>query len=148
MEGSSTSGFQLPFGLGNLGLPSPQDIMDLARTVPQIIEARGYECETHDVLTPDGYILAVHRIINPMLEGIKGKPVILMHAMLDSSVTWVIQNSKDMLTDNIIESDAPVGNMLGFELARRGYDVWMPNARGNTYSRKHVSLNPTSKRFL
>lgn len=38
---------------------------DQNRLVPELVESRGFVCETHYVTTKDGYILTVHRVVNP-----------------------------------------------------------------------------------
>ena len=38
-------------------------------------------------------------------------------------------------------------SLAAYVLADFGYDVWLTNARGNTYSRTHTNLTPDDKEF-
>lgn len=84
--------------------------------------------------TEDGYILGVFRIPHGRSGGGEAdRPVaFLQHGLLDSSYTWV-NNYADQ--------------SLAYLLADAGWDVWMGNSRGNTWSKAHVSLPVDSKKF-
>lgn len=73
------------------------DNTDRYRDACGIIESRGFLCETHYSCSSDGYYTAIHRIVNPLMRGVHGKPVILMHELLQSSVTWIVQNAFELL---------------------------------------------------
>ncbi|XP_057312925.1 gastric triacylglycerol lipase-like [Hydractinia symbiolongicarpus] len=101
--------------------------------VSQMIKYHGYPCENHDVVTEDGYILSLQRIPHGRKEvPPKHEVVFLQHGLIDSSATWV---------NNLPEQS------LGFILADLGYDVWLGNSRGNTYSKRHVNLTTDDPKF-
>eukprot|EP01136_Pigoraptor_vietnamica_P012205 Opistho-1_new@51877 len=114
-------------------LSSPADWVDQLLNVTQLVNSRGYGCEDHRVVTSDGYILAIQRL--PVRAGVAKKGVVfLQHGILDSSMTWVIGSLDTKLR-------------LPFILVDAGFEVWLGNGRGNTYSRAHVSLDPSDPAF-
>jgi lysosomal acid lipase/cholesteryl ester hydrolase len=115
---------------------------DLDIRTPELIRSRGFLCEEHFVETEDGYILGIHRIVNPRIES-AGRSILLWHGTMSSSRDFLINDGKGSIT----ESTAIVGNNLGFELSKRSYDVWLGNSRGNTYSRNHTYLKTSSRKF-
>jgi len=102
------------------------------RATPALVEEAGFLSEEHPVVTEDGYVLTMHRIVNTNIKN-KDKPVVfLQHGLLCSSSDWVIGDRS---------------KAFGFILADAGYDVWLGNFRGNMYSRRHIFVDPAKEDF-
>ncbi|PJF17238.1 Alpha/beta-hydrolase [Paramicrosporidium saccamoebae] len=120
-----------------------------------MIRFHGYHCEEHLVVTADGYILLLHRVLpkegrarHATVESTKSvfpspassvtgqtfaPPVLLLHGAMLSSEIWVCQHATD--------------KNLAFALLDGGYDVWLANRRGTKYSQKHVYYKSSETRF-
>ncbi|CAL1688829.1 unnamed protein product [Lasius platythorax] len=108
---------------------------DAKLTTLELVDKYGYNGELHEVTTYDGYILELHRITgrkNSSNSQVQKPIAFVMHGLLCSSASWVIAGPE---------------KGLAYILADAGYDVWLGNARGSMYSRKHVHWSVNSKKF-
>ena len=91
------------------------------------VERYNFQLDEHNVQTRDGFLLLLHRVVSPSGKSVKGPPVLLMHGLEGSSADFLL-NYPEM---------APA-----LTLAKKGYDVWLGNSRGNEFSSRHDTLKP------
>ncbi|XP_015266042.1 PREDICTED: lipase member M-like [Gekko japonicus] len=102
---------------------NPEQFMNISEK----IQYWGYPSEEYEVLTADGYYLSLNRI-----PGGSKAAVLMIHALIKEGGGWV---------ENLSH------NSLGFILADAGYDVWIGNNRGNTWSRRHEHFTIDQQEF-
>lgn len=127
----------------------------------EIIKSYGYAVEIHNVITEDGYILELHRLPKSK-NGDKFKrhhPVFYHHAFLSSSAESIIGGPNTSICEGVFYENFTTTLryllifcslsiiLVAMQLVDDGYDVWLANCRGSTYSRKHVSMTSKKKDF-
>ncbi|KAL1834681.1 hypothetical protein DCAR_0104894 [Daucus carota subsp. sativus] len=93
---------------------------------------KGYRCVDYNVITEDGYILRLWRFHEGRTKESRKErkqPVFMQHGVFTDGRCWFAVSHADQ--------------SLAIQLVEQGYDVWIPNTRGTTYSQQHVSSNIT-----
>ncbi|KZV94259.1 alpha/beta-hydrolase [Exidia glandulosa HHB12029] len=97
-------------------------------------QAAGFHIEVDEITTQDGFILKMHRVVNPRMQrdakGRGGFPVLIMHGLFQSSGSFITSEERSM----------------AFWLAEQGYQVFLGNNRA-VFDARHKSLPISDPRF-
>ncbi|GMR54832.1 hypothetical protein PMAYCL1PPCAC_25027, partial [Pristionchus mayeri] len=101
-----------------------------------MIRRWGYPAEKVDVITEDGHILSMFRIRHGRAaeanSSCRRPAVIFSHGLAADSTQYIIN---------------PPESSPAFILADAGFDVFLLNHRGGTYSKRHLRLKPWDNKF-
>jgi pimeloyl-ACP methyl ester carboxylesterase len=101
--------------------------------IDDIVREYGFAIERHDVTTEDGYILSLWRLRrSDQDQEPTGRPILYM-----SHSSWYSPEHFLMHGPNLSPA------IYFYNL---GYDVFLNNLRGSTYSRRHQNLDPDTDR--
>ncbi|GMS93109.1 hypothetical protein PENTCL1PPCAC_15284, partial [Pristionchus entomophagus] len=115
---------------------------DVFMSAIEMIRHWGYPAELHDVFTADGYILSLFRIPNGRFSETNEcafsdaschRPAVLFAHGFGGGSTEFYMN--------------PPESSPAFIMADSGFDVYLLNIRGTTYSKRHITLNPWDNKF-
>lgn len=122
--------------------------------ITYLAKSKGFIVDSHNVKTQDGYILTVHRLVNPLMAKNKTRGlVVIQHGILCASSIFLLNSSpnpsldKPKLIKSPFKPNATMSNSLAIALVNRGYDVWLTNFRGTQYGSNHQELTTEDPDF-
>ena len=98
--------------------------IDLSTYYITFMQNHGYKLDVHEVTTADGYILSLWHLLPKTTTT---KVAYFQHGLADTAWCFFQLDSKS----------------LPFLLIKEGYDIWLGNSRGNVFSTKHKTKDPS-----